>query len=143
MMAMGASYILNVGPDEKGVVQKKYLKRFNKVAKWYNKVKPSLKAGEDAFDYGVVHNDYIATKDDEYTYLHFYNGLISDSVAIQNYPSVPKSVTLLNNGKSLEYCVELLPEFCEFDYGKALEYLHFRGIPVDKIDEPIIIKIKW
>ncbi len=144
MMAMGASYILNVGPDEKGVIQRKYLKRFNKVAKWYNKVKPSLKAEEDSFDYGVMHNEYIATKDDEYTYLHFYNGLISDSVAITNYPSMPKAVVLMNNGKKLEYCVELLPEFCEFEEGKALEYLHFRGIPVDKFSsEPIIIKIKW
>ena len=144
MMAMGASYILNVGPDEKGVIQKAYYKRFNKVAKWYRKYKHTLKAGEDSFDYGVVHNEYIATKDDKNTYLHFYNGLISDSVAISNYPSVPKSVTLLNTGKELEYCVELLPEFCEFEEGKALKYLHFRGIPIDKLsNEPIIIEIKW
>ena len=144
MMAMGASYILNVGPDEKGVIQKAYYKRFNKVAKWYRKYKHTLKAGEDAFDYGVIHNEYIATKDDENTYLHFYNGLISDSVAISNYPSVPKSVTLLNTGKELEYCVELLPEFCEFEEGKALKYLHFKGIPIDKLsNEPIIIEIKW
>ena len=144
MMAMGASYILNVGPDAKGVIQKKYVKRFNKIAKWYRKYKPTLKAGEDSFDYQVVHNDYVATKDDEYTYLHFYNGLISDSIALTNYPSVPKSITLLNNGKKLKYCVELLPEFCEFDEGKALEYLHITGIPVDKLSaEPIIVQIKW
>ena len=144
MMAMGASYLLNVGPDEKGVIKKKYFKRFNKVGKWFKKHKQALKADEDAFNYEIMCNDYIATKDDEFTYLHFYNGLISDSVAIKNYPSMPKSVTLLNNGKNLEYCVELLPEFCEYEEGKALEYLHFRGIPVDKFSsEPIIVKIKW
>jgi hypothetical protein len=51
---------------------------------------------------------------------------------------------LLNNGKKLKYCVELLPEFCEFEEGKALEYLHITGIPVDKLSaEPIVVQIKW
>jgi len=63
---------------------------------------------------------------------------------MKNYPSIPKSVILMNNGKKIECLKELLPEFCDFEKGTAQEFLHFRGIPVDKYGlEPIVIKIEW
>ncbi len=45
-MAMGGSYLLNVGPDEKGEIPKEQSKIIKKVGKWYNKAKKALKIGD-------------------------------------------------------------------------------------------------
>ncbi len=145
MMAMGSSYLLNIGPDKDGVLQSKYLKRLKKVGAWYNKVKHSLTDVEpDNFDYSESKNDYVATKKGNTTYLHFYNGLISTSISLKNYPSIPKSVRLLDTGKPLNYKVEILPEFFNINTGFGEEFLHINGIDVDKYaGNPIIIEIVW
>ena len=144
-MAQGASYLLNVGPDAKGVVTRDYEKNLMKVADWYNRMNGCLEnADEDNFDDGICHNKYIANIKDGKTYLHFYEGLISTSVALKNYPSEPKSVKLMNSGENLKYDMILLPEFIDMSKNKQDKLLHIYGIDTDKFsDEPIIIEIIW
>ena len=109
MMAMGASFILNVGPNAKGVITPEYKEKILKVGDWYNRMEGALEDSDaDENDYGVYHNAYLATKKNGKTYLHFYDGLMVDNVCMNNYPSVPKSVRLLNTGKELSYKVEHL-----------------------------------
>ena len=87
---------------------------------------------------------YIANIKDGKTYLHFYEGLISTSVALKNYPSEPKSVKLMNSGENLKYDMILLPEFIDMSKNKQDKLLHIYGIDTDKFsDEPIIIEIIW
>ena len=145
-MSMGASYLLNVGPDAKGVITPDYEQRVNVIADWYNRMQGCLEcADEDTFDYGIRHNEYVACVKNGKTYLHFYNGLISSSVALAKYPCEPKSVRLMNNGKALPYDVIFLPEFFDGKQGKpTAKSLHIHSIPTDDYaTEPIVIEIEW
>ena len=87
----------------------------------------------------------IATVKDGKTYLHFYNGLISDAVSLSNYPGNPQSVKLMNTGESLPYEITYLPESFTWDRESLTKMsLHIYGIRTDDLsDEPIVIEIKW
>ncbi len=145
IMAMGGSYLLNVGPDAKGVVTEDYARRLACIGEWYNKIKESVEGVDgDDFDYGIRANEVLATKKGNTTYLHFVNGPISDAVSPKNIPAMPKKITLLNTGKELEYKFERMPEFFSGKTGIGGEnYLHIYGIPVDELNEPVIVKIEW
>ena len=142
-MAMGASYVLNVGPTAEGEISEEYAKRIRRIGDWYNRMGGALECHEaDPFDYQIVGNYCIPTVKDGKTYLHFPDGLRSDSVALRRFPNLPKSVKLLNTGTHPEFKVSMLPAYCED--GKPLEHLHVRGIPVDDLSsEAIVLEIEW
>lgn len=146
IMAMGGSYLLNVGPDATGVIPPEYERRLRKVGDWYNRMEGCLVGHEaDKFQYNVKHNPCIVTKKNGKSYFHFYSGLISSAVAVADYPSVPKRVRLMNTGALLPFAAESLPEFFSGQTGQAEHiYLHISGIPVDDLaNEPIVIEVEW
>ena len=136
-MALGASYLLNVGPDSRGVITERYKSKLRAVADFYNRMEGCLEcAEEDTFDYGTS-APYVATRKNGKTYLHFYNGLISDAAILKKYPSSPRSVRLMNTGEMLPSELLYFPEF-------GARGLHVYGIDVDKLsDEPIVLEIEW
>ena len=142
-MAMGASYVLNVGPTPEGEIPEEHAKRIRRIGDWYNRMGGALECHEaDEFDYEIVGNYCIPTVKQGKTYLHFPDGLRSDSVALRRYPNVPKSIRLLNTGEYLEFKISKLPAYCE--EGKPLEHLHVRGIPVDDLaSEAIVLEVEW
>ena len=144
-MASGASYLLNVGPDKNGVITDEYKQNLTKVTDWYCRMNECLEGADaDDTDYGIRHNKYIATVKNGKTYLHFYEGLISSSVAIKNYPNAPKSVKLMNSGENLNFDLILLPEFIDMTKEQQDELLHIYGIDAEKYsDEPIVLEINW
>ena len=145
-MALGASYLLNVGPDERGVITEGYRKALIAVGDWYCRMDGCLEsAEEDTFDYEIRSGECIATRKAGKTYLHFYEGLISSAVLLRRYPSVPKSVRLMNSGESLEFSETYLPELYEGTNGSTQpRHLYVRGIDSDAYaSEPIVIEIEW
>ena len=145
-MALGASYLLNVGPDENGRITDDYEKRILSVGKWYNSMQGCLECADaDLFDYEISSKSVITTRKNGKTYLHFYNGLISDSISLKSYPSVPKSVRLMNTGEALPYDVVYLPEAFTPDFESfSKKCLHIFKIGVDKLEnQPIVIEIEW
>ena len=145
-MALGASYLLNVGPNGNGEITKEYEERLIRVGEWYRHMEGCLEcAQEDPFDYDVVRNKCIATKKNGKTYLHFYAGLISNAVSLKKYPSKPRSVRLMNTGEALPYDEIYLPEFFSAD-DRCFDTrcLHIFGIHIDALEnEPIVIEIAW
>lgn len=146
MMSMGGSYLLNVGPSPEGEITPHYAERIKKIGDWYNRMEGCLEEAEaDNFNYESRNNECIATKKNGKTYLHFYESLISTAVNLKNYPSLPKKIRLMNNGKLLDATIEYLPEFFNADNGKCEDkYLHITGIPIDDFaNEPIVLEIEW
>jgi alpha-L-fucosidase len=143
MMAMGASYLLNVGPNGEGEITEDYAARIRRVGDWYKRMEGALVCHEaDDFSYKIKANKAIVTKKNGKSYFHFYEGIRSTSVALQYFPSLPKSVRLMNTGKALPFAIDLLPEY--FSNGQALPFLHITGIPVDDLaSEAIVIEIEW
>lgn len=143
IMAMGGSYVLNVGPDGNGEITEEYAERIRKVGDWYNRMEGCLVEHEsDPFDYKVRKGNVIVTKKNGKSYFHFYEGIISSSVALRYFPKVPKCVRLMNTGEVLRATMEDLPEYAQA--GRAITHLHITGIPIDDLaSEPIVIEIEW
>ncbi|MBQ8689278.1 MAG: alpha-L-fucosidase [Clostridia bacterium] len=144
-MAMGASYLLNVGPDGNGVITEEYSSRLLRVGDWYNRMEGCLECAEpDSFKYEAKHASPIATKKNGKTYLHFCDGLYADFVALSKYPSLPKRVRLMNTGAELPFSEDLLPEFSNKVGVAEQVFLHICGIPVDELEsEAIVLEIEW
>lgn len=145
IMAMGGNYLLNVGPDGLGRITPPYARRLERIGAWYCRVRRGLEGCDaDPFDYGPNVNAYIATARAGKTYLHFYNGLISDAVSLRNYPGAPRTVTLLNTGERLPFAVEPLPEYFDGETGTCSRpSLHITGIPIDELNEAVALEIAW
>ena len=146
IMAMGGSYLLNVGPNEKGVITEEYASRIQAIGDWYNRMEGCLVGHEaDTFDYGVKRDPCLITKKNGKSYFHFYDGLISNAVNMKNVPSMPTSVRLMNAGSGLSFGFDLLPENFNFDTGKmGPAGFHIKQIPVDKFaGEPIVIEMTF
>jgi hypothetical protein len=145
MMALGSSYLLNVGPTPEGTIAPDWRARLEKVGDWYRRMNGCLECHEpDPFDYGVKNNACIVTQKDGKSYFHFPDGLLSTAVAIKNFPREPQRVVLLNTGAELKTCVECLPEFFESKTGVGNVFLHITGIPVDDLaSEAIILEVTW
>ena len=143
IMAMGGSYLLNVGPNGLGEITEEYASRLRRIGDWYNRMEGALVCHEaDPFNYGIKANKAIVTKKNGKSYFHFPDGIRSSSLAFGYFPSVPKSVRLLNTGKQLGVAIDRLPEY--FTNGQALPFLHITGIPVDDLaNEVIVIEIEW
>lgn len=145
-MALGASYLLNVGPDGNGVIPEAYEKRLLAIGDWYCRMEGCLECTqEDPFDYQVIGDACIVAKKDGKTYLHFDKGLTANAVSLKKYPSVPKHIRLMNTGEALSYEILYLPSFFT-DEPECLRErcLHIQGIPVDALEtEPIVIEITW
>lgn len=148
IMAMGGSYLLNVGPKADGIIDEEYLKRLAVIGNWYNRMEGCLEGHEeDTFDYKIAkekNNKYVANKKKGKSYFHFYNGIMSSAISFEKFPSNPKSVRLMNTNQKLKYKIEILPEYFS-KRGKAEDmYLHITGIPADElVSEPIVIEIEW
>ena len=144
IMAMGGSYVLNVGPDANGEITEEYASRIKKIGDWYLRMKGALVCHEeDTFNYAVANNKVIVTKKDGKSYFHFPDGILSSAIALKYFPSMPKSVRLLNTDTPLNYSVERLPEFFTGS-GIGVIHLHITGIPVDELsNEAIVIEVEW
>ena len=143
IMALGGSYLLNVGPNGKGEITEDYAKCIRKVGDWYRRMGGCLVCHDpDSFNYKIRKNKAIVTKKDGKSYFHFYEGIVSTSVAFEYFPKMPQAIRLLNTGKALDYKIEKLPEYSA--NGQAIVHLHITGIPIDDLsDEPIVIEVTW
>lgn len=145
IMAMGGSYLLNIGPKGDGSVDEQHRNIIERIGKWYLSTGGSLENSEsDPFDYGIDKYKCIVNRKNGKSYFNFYEGIRSSAIAIKHYPSVPKRVKLLNTNSDLPYRVEILPEYFSMDTGKGEEYLHIQNIPIDDLEsEPIILEVEW
>lgn len=143
VMAMGGSYLLNIGPMADGSVDPEQRKLLLRVGDWYRRMAGCLEHSEpDLFDYHVKANHCLVTKKGNKSYFHFPDGVISSAVSMKHFPSEPRCVRLLNTGAELPFAVDPLPEY--FENGRANKYLHIRGIPVDDLQsEAIVLEIEW
>jgi alpha-L-fucosidase len=146
VMALGGSYLINVGPDENGRITEDYACRIRAIGEWYTRLGGVLECHEaDSRDYGVCVDKCIVNTKSGKTYFHFPEGLSTDTVIIKNFEKIPKKVRLVNTGAALEAKIERLPNTIGgFSTYLASEYLTFGKIPVDKLSsEAIVVEVEW
>lgn len=145
IMAMGGSYLLNIGPMADGAVDPDQRKIIERIGDWYCRVREGLEHSEcDPFDYQVKANSYLATKKNRKTYFHFPTGLTSSAVNVKCFPGCPRRVRLLNTGAELPFEVTPLPEYFSAGSGIAeRKYLHIYGVPADDLNEAVVLEVEW
>lgn len=146
VMAMGGSYLLNVGPMPDGKIHPKAAEIFKRVGSWYTKLGGSLEnTFRDTYPYEYPANiKFIALKKNGKTYLHFYNGITSGAVILFSFPAEPASIRLMNTGEQLSFEIAYLPVFIGTDGHVRGPYLRIYGIPVDELCcEPPVIEIEY
>ena len=146
MMAMGGSYLLNIGPKADGSLDPTHVARLETIGDWYGRMEGCLVDHEaDEYEYNIIGGEWIATKKNGRSYFHFHNGTCGTAVVFTKYPNRPKKVRLMNSGSELRWDIELLPEFVDGNTGFGREnLLHIKDIDVDKFaSEPIVIEVEW
>ena len=146
VMALGGSYLINVGPDCDGKITEEYADRIEAIGKWYNSLSGVLEAHEpDEYDYGVALDKCIVNKKNGKSYFHFFDGLLTDKVIMKNEKGIPRSVRLMNTGKKLDAKYEWLPASIGKCSGVlSVKYLTIGDIPTDELEcEAIVIEIEW
>ncbi len=147
IMAMGGSYLLNIGPRPDGTVDKKSRELIERVGRWYTSLGGCIKeTTEEKLGLSVVGNKFVVNRKNGRTYFHFYDGLSSSAVSITGFPGLPSSVRLVNRDIPLCFEIEKMPAFYYIpETGQAThDYLHIYDIPADEMTgEPIVIEIEW
>jgi alpha-L-fucosidase len=146
IMAMGGSYLLNVGPDSQGEIPSKAKEIIKRVGDWYTRTRGALEnhsASKTEYKLrgGVP---FVATEKDGKTYIHLYKGIHSSAIAFENSVPTPKRATLINDGRRLRVRKGLLPGWGNGQGYANGPFVSITDIPTDEFEsEPMIIEIEW
>ncbi len=150
IMAMGGSYLLNVGPMANGKIPEKAKKVIEKVGDWYTRMQGALENHKPEVSAFELANNipFVSTQKDGKTYIHLYEGAISSAIHfIKGMECPPKSARLLNDGRNLRVRFDVLPGLPGFELfnGRAEgPYTSIADIPCDEFaNEPLVIEINW
>lgn len=148
VMAMGGSYLLNVGPMADGRIDDRSAAIVQNVGDWYTRVResldnvqPSAVPMEDWYN----HSTFIAVEKPGVTYLHFYNGLDTSGVTLCPISQVPAEAIVLNNGERIKAAIVPLPTAWNWQTRQSRPpYLHLFDLPIETFShEPIVVKLVW
>lgn len=145
IMSMGGSYLLNVGPKADGTIPEKAKKSINAVGNWYKRMGGVLE-GNTAPKYTLKTSaEGVVNDKDGKTYLHFFNGLHSETVHLyEGAPCIPKKAKLLNDGRNLRIRYDKLPYRQEMTGICEKKHISICDIPCDEFPlEPIVIELTW
>ena len=146
IMAMGGSYLLNVGPMPNGKIPEQAKKIIERVGDWYVRMNGVLE-GHEPYPalIRLQHTPCVATVKDGKTYLHLYEGSISSSVNFDVGPAfAPKAARLVNDGRTLGVRLGMLPGWGGRQGLANGPILSITGIPCDEFEnEPLVIEIEW
>ena len=146
IMAMGGSYVLNVGPMPSGRLPWQAVRILETVGGWYQRMEGSLEDTlPDPFPYRLSAPDpWLAVIKDGRTYLHFYQGLSVSAINFFECPGLPRAARLMNSGLPLAVQNEKLPAYFDRNGCAKGPFVSLCGIPVDDFPlEPIVIEIEW
>jgi len=134
-LAKGANYLLNVGPDEKGLIPKESQDILIRTGKWYHSVEEAYKDVELLNNIG--NKDILITGKDNILYVHLNKLPRGNAVALNPLKVIPVKATLLNSSQHLKCIVERKP------YAKEA-FLWIQDIPVNEYsNEVIVIKLEF
>lgn len=128
----GANYLLNIGPDSKGIIPQQSKNILQNIGQWMRAVRPS-------FNGKLVPHliaDHKVIKDGKTLYIHC-SELTSSTLKLKPLKNEPKNVILMNTGQELDWTFEPIV----YEKFSGEECLRIRNIPVDKLNIPAIIKL--
>lgn len=140
MMAKGAHYLLNVGPDAQGRIPDVATAILDEIGKWYGKVREAFADSQPCS--GLTTNkDVLLTRRGNVVYVHLRNPVKSGSVLLPPLRDLPVSALLLNTGDEIECSTEVLPAYWQ-DNARVLR---IKGLPEGVLagGETLVIKLTF
>lgn len=136
------SYLLNIGPKPDGTVPERAREILNGVGKWYNSVKEAFDAEPCLI---LSDKNILTSRKENHIYVHIPNGLNSCGLTLKPIDKLPKSVTLLNDGRGLKFDVVTRPEDIDISsHTMRPPTLHIFDIPADEFsNETMVIKLEF
>jgi alpha-L-fucosidase len=133
-LTRGGNYLLNVGPTAEGEIPKPAADLLKQIGQWYKPVKESLV--NVTLANGLVPNKNLQlTKRDNILYVHFSKDIIGNGIKLKPINVLPKTATLLNNGKPIDCIVNFSPS----DHMEQKSYLRLRNLPVEELLDTVLI----
>jgi len=133
-MAIGANYLLNVGPKPDGTIPDESVAILRRIGRWYKSVSEALIDVENVSDV-VANRDVLVTRRGNTLYVHLYRDPATDAVKLKPIAVAPRSATLLNTGEAVRCELDVLPS----EWVTAEPSLLLTGLPVNEYPNTVLV----
>ena len=138
-LARGANYLLNVGPTGEGEIPPESTAILKRIGTWYHTVKESFLDIELASQL-TINKNILLTRRDNTLYVHLHKDPVSESVKLKPIAIAPKKATLLNDGRPVEFAVDLVPS----EHVDHKPCLRLRKLPVNELNNTaLVVKLEF
>ncbi|MCK5801919.1 MAG: alpha-L-fucosidase [Lentisphaeria bacterium] len=133
MMAKGANYLLNIGPQADGTIAPKDQAILKRIGDWYGRVAEAFHETESEPD-AICTREALVTRRGDTFYIHL-DSLTADAIVLAPMDRAPQRATLLNDGRELETRVETVPT----RFRDERPCLRVRNLPIDEFHSEIMV----
>jgi alpha-L-fucosidase len=138
-LARGANYLLNVGPTGEGEIPTESTAILKRIGTWYHAVKESFLDIELASQL-TVNKNILLTRRANTLYVHLHKDPVAESVKLKPIAIAPKKATLLNDGRPVEFAVDLVPS----EHVDHKPCLRLRKLPVNEMNNTaLVVKLEF
>lgn len=146
ILAMGGNYLLNVGPGADGTLPPQCVEGLERIGRWYAKVSESFRGTvpashmlETTETHLFRYDDVLLTRRDNTFYVHAPAALHAGGIVLDGLDHEPESVVLLNDGRRLDWAVDVIPW-----RWKKRPCLRLKDLPVNDItDEVLVARVEF
>lgn len=133
-LARDANYLLNVGPKGDGTIPEAATAILGRIGSWYGRVKESLVDVTPASDL-TSNRDVLLTRRDNTIYVHLTADPITTGVQLPPIAERPTSAVLLNDGRSLETVVDMVPT----RHVERTRCLRVKNLPTNELANSVLV----
>ena len=140
LMAKGAHYLLNAGPDATGRIPDVASAILLEIGAWYSKVSEAFSDTQPCSNLTTNRNVFL-TRRANTLYVHLRSPITSDAVLLPPLTALPIKASLLNTGDELECSTDVLPAY----WKNENHVLRVRGLPRETLggDETLVIRLDF
>jgi alpha-L-fucosidase len=133
-LARDANYLLNVGPMQDGTIGPNATGILTRIGDWYGRVKESLENVQPA-SHLTANRNVLLTRRDNTLYVHLHKDPPSAAVKLKPLATAPRKATLLNDGRAVEFAVEMPPS----EHVAHVPCLRLRNLPVNELCNTVMV----
>jgi alpha-L-fucosidase len=133
-LSRDANYLLNVGPDPKGLIPYKSSHILQNIGQWYNTVKESFEGTEPA-SHLTSNMNVMLTKRKNILYVHLNKDPEGNVVKLRPFVNAPKTAILLNTGQKVNFELEFAPQ----DHLVKKSYLRLINLPTNEMSNTVLV----
>ncbi len=138
-LSSGANFLLNIGPDAKGVMPSVPAATLRRIGKWYKAVHESYNKTED-ISLHIKDSTINITHRENVLYVHLNKELPARSLSLRPITMLPRHAVLLNSGKQIECRLVNTP----MDFPEKKLFLRLENLPVHEwCDTTAVIRLEF